>query len=62
MVVGYTTEVFDLFHVVHVRMLRNAKSLCDKLIVGVTIDDLVSYKGKKSVISFEERLEVVRAC
>jgi len=62
MIVGYTTGVFDLFHVGHVRLLRNAKNLCDKLIVGVTVDDLVSYKGKKSVIPFEERIEIVRAC
>lgn len=62
MVVGYTTGVFDLFHVGHVRILRNAKSLCDRLIVGVTNDELVSYKNKRSVISFEERLEIVQSC
>ena len=62
MVVGYTTGVFDLFHVGHVRILKNASALCDKLIVGVTSDELVSYKNKKSVIPFEERLEIVGAC
>lgn len=62
MVVGYTTGVFDLFHVGHVRVLRNAKAMCDRLIVGVTNDELVSYKNKKSVIPFEERLEIVSAC
>lgn len=62
MVIGYTTGVFDLFHVGHVRILRNAKSLCDRLIVGVTNDELVSYKNKRSVISFEERLEIVQSC
>ena len=61
MLIGYTTGVFDLFHIGHLIMLRNAKSLCDKLIVGVTTDELVSYKNKKAVIPFEERIEIVRS-
>ncbi|SHK18125.1 glycerol-3-phosphate cytidylyltransferase [Clostridium cavendishii DSM 21758] len=60
MVIGYTTGVFDLFHIGHLNMLKNAKSMCDKLIVGVTTDELVAYKNKKAVIPFEERLEIVR--
>lgn len=62
MKIGYTTGVFDLFHIGHVQLLRNAKSLCDKLVVGVTVDELVAYKGKKSVIPFHERISVVQAC
>lgn len=62
MVVGYTTGVFDLFHVGHVNILKNCKSFCDKLIVGVTIDELVIYKNKKAVIPFEERCEILRSC
>lgn len=60
MIIGYTTGVFDLFHIGHLNMLKNAKSMCDKLIVGVTTDELVSYKNKKAVIPFDERLEIVR--
>ena len=59
--VGYTTGVFDLFHIGHLTLLKNAKGLCDKLIVGVTVDELVSYKNKRAVIPFEERLEIVRS-
>ncbi len=62
MIIGYTTGVFDLFHIGHLNLLRNAKSMCDKLIVGVTTDHLVSYKNKEPVIPFVERIEIVRAC
>jgi len=61
MITGYTTGVFDLFHVGHLRLLQRAKSLCDKLIVGVTIDELVAYKFKKAFIPFEERAELVES-
>jgi len=60
MIIGYTTGVFDLFHVGHVRILKNARALCDRLIVGVSTDELVKeYKDKLPVIPFNERLEVV---
>lgn len=62
MVIGYTTGVFDLFHIGHLNLLKNAKGMCDRLIVGVTVDDLVTYKGKRAVIPFEERIEIVRSC
>jgi len=61
-IVGYTTGVFDLFHVGHLRLLNRAKSKCDRLIVGVSTDELVEeYKRKKPVIPFEERAEIVSA-
>ena len=60
-IIGYTTGVFDLFHVGHVRILKKSKSLCDKLIVGVSSDNLVKkYKNKYPVISQKERMEVVK--
>lgn len=61
MIIGYTAGAFDLFHMGHLNLLRNAKSLCDKLIVGVSTDELVSYKYKKAVIPFHERTEIVRS-
>ena len=61
-ILGYTTGVFDLFHVGHVRLLKKAKSLCDKLIVGVSSDKLVKkYKNKYPIISQKERIEVVKS-
>lgn len=62
MVIGYTAGVFDLFHVGHLTLLKNAKGMCDKLIVGVTVDELVTYKGKHSVIPYSDRAEIVRCC
>ncbi len=61
MTIGYTTGVFDLFHIGHLNLLKNAKGMCDKLIVGVTVDDLVLYKGKRAMIPFEDRIEIVRS-
>ena len=62
MIIGYTTGVYDLFHIGHLNLLKNAKGMCDKLVVGVTVDELVQYKGKKAMIPFEDRIELVRCC
>ena len=61
MIIGYTAGVYDLFHIGHLNLLKNAKGMCDKLVVGVTTDDLVQYKGKRAMIPFEDRAEIVRS-
>ena len=59
-VVGYTTGVFDLFHIGHLRLLKRAKRHCDYLIVGVSTDELVTnYKKRSPVIPLSDRLEIV---
>jgi glycerol-3-phosphate cytidylyltransferase len=61
-IIGYTTGVFDLFHIGHLNILRNAKSQCDELIVGVTTDELCQkLKNKTPIISFQERSEIINA-
>lgn len=60
--IGYTTGVFDMFHIGHLNILKNAKAQCDYLIVGVSTDDVVlDYKHKKPIIPFEQRCEIVSA-
>lgn len=60
MIIGYTTGVFDLFHIGHLKILKNAKGMCDKLIVGITTDELLlDYKKKKPIIPFNDRCEIV---
>lgn len=59
--VGYTTGVYDMFHIGHLNILKHAKEQCDYLIVGVTSDDLVSYKNKRAIIPHNERMEIVEA-
>ena len=61
-IIGYTTGVFDMFHIGHLNILKNAKAHCDYLIVGVSTDEVVeSYKHKKPIIPFEERIAIVEA-
>ena len=60
--IGYTTGVFDLFHIGHLNILKRAKLECDYLIVGITTDELaLSAKKQKPVIPFQERMEIVES-
>ena len=60
--IGYTTGVFDMFHIGHLNIIKKAKEQCDYLIVGVSTDDLVeSYKHKRPLIPFEQRFKIVEA-
>ena len=61
-IIGYTTGVYDMFHIGHLNVIRRAKEQCDFLIVGVSTDELVvNDKHKKPVIPFEQRKAIVEA-
>ncbi len=60
--IGYTTGVFDMFHIGHLNILKTAKEQCDYLVVGVSTDELVKeYKGKTPIIPFNERVAIIEA-
>ena len=62
MIIGYTSGVYDMFHIGHLNSLRYVKERCDHLIVGVHSDAIVEgYKHRKPVINEHDRREIVAA-
>ncbi len=60
--IGYTTGVFDMFHIGHLNILKRAKEQCDYLVVGVTTDDLCFKRKKKTpIICEQDRMAIVEA-
>ena len=61
-ITGYTQGTFDMFHIGHLNLLRNARANCDHLIVGVNTDELVKeYKKKLPIVPLRERMEIIKA-
>lgn len=60
--IGYTTGVYDMFHIGHLNILRRAKEQCEKLVVGVTTDELCfKRKNKFPIINEKDRMTIVQA-
>lgn len=59
---GYTSGVYDMFHIGHLNILRRAKEMCDTLVVGVTTDKLCFERKKKyPVICETDRMAIVES-
>lgn len=56
-----TYGTFDMFHIGHLKLLERLKSMGTKLIVAVSTDEFNEGKGKKTLIPYEQRAEIVRA-
>jgi glycerol-3-phosphate cytidylyltransferase len=57
-----TYGTFDLFHPGHVALLRRAKEMGTRLVVGLSTDEFNAIKGKQSVMSFDDRKAVLESC
>lgn len=58
---GYTQGTYDMFHIGHLNLLRQAKEQCERLIVGINSDQLVQeYKSKTPVVNEYDRMEIVK--
>lgn len=55
-----TYGTFDMFHIGHLNLLNRLASLGDELIVAVSTDEFNALKGKKTLIPYEQRAEIVR--
>lgn len=62
MITVITYGTFDLFHIGHVNLLRRLRQLGDRLIVGCSTDEFNESKGKRAVVPFEHRIEILRSC
>lgn len=61
-IIGFTAGAFDMFHIGHLNLIKNAKARCDYLIVGVNSDELIhEYKNKDAVVPLEERKQIIEA-
>ncbi len=58
-IIGYAYVCGDIFHRGHLLHLKNCKTLCDILIVGVLTDEAVMEKKSKPIIPLDERLELI---
>ena len=56
-----TYGTFDMFHIGHLNLLKRAKNLGDYLIVGVSTDEFNESKGKKTLIPYKQRVEIIKA-
>jgi glycerol-3-phosphate cytidylyltransferase len=61
-ILGYTAGAFDMFHIGHLNILKKASELCERLIVGVSTDELIlQNKGQTPIIPFLERIQIIQS-